>query len=247
MLKSNHTYKKHTLTTLVGGAILAMSANAHALGGLPAPTDTILTFDFNGSFTMYDPTGGIVATEGVTGTIKLDAMTMGGTAAMAGMFFGSPWTANADLSAYPDTLGAIPNMCNGAPMCAHSNIDFTWNSNLIPVQAAFGMTPMFPGMTDLLSLSVGAQFAVESIDTEPDGILGTAMTVGPFPGYTPYFTGTAKLVNIALLQPEITNQNIYVGPVPVPEPSEWTMMLVGMGLIGSMAYRRQKRAQAIAA
>lgn len=97
-------------------------------------------------------------------------------------------------------------------------MDFAWNGNLIPVEAAFGMPPLVPGFTDLLGLSVGAEFAVESIDTEPDGILGTAMTVGPFPGFTPYFTGTATLAGINILGSPIHNQGIYVSPVP--EPSE---------------------------
>ena len=231
------THKKNAALVLVGGAMLALSANAHALlGVLP---DTVLTFDFNGEFTMYDQTGAVVSnnTPAVTGTIMLDAITFGGTAAMQGVFFTLPWTANGDMSAY---IGALAgDKCGGAPMCAHSNIDFGWNGNLIPVQAAFGMTPLFPGFTDLLSLSLGAEFKVESIDTEPDGIKGTKMTVGPFTGFTPYFTGTATLVNINLLGSPIPNQGISISPVP--EPSEWTMMLAGVGLIGGMAYRRQER------
>jgi hypothetical protein len=244
MLQAN---KKNAALALVGGAMLALSANAHALLGLPLPLPhTIMTFEFNGEFTMFDPMGAVVndpmSSPAITGTIMLDAFTFGGTAAMDGAFFGSPWTANGDLSAYIGLLAG--DKCGGAPMCAHSNIDFAWNGNLIPVQAAFGMTPVLPGLTDLLSLNVGAEFAVESIDTEPDGIMGTAMSVGPFVGFTPYFTGTATLVGINLLGSPIANPDICISPVP--EPSEWAMMLVGVGLIGTMAHRR-KQAQAVSA
>lgn len=242
MLQAN---KKNAALALVGGAMLALSANAHAFR-LPLPLPhPIMTFEFNGEFTMFDPGGGIVPnkTPAVTGTITLDAFTFGGTTAMGGDFWTSPWTANGDLSAYIGFLAG--DKCDGAFMCAHSNIDFGWNGNLIPLQAAFGMTPVLPGLTDLLSLNVGVEFAVESIDTEPDGILGTAMRVGPFTEFTPNFTGTATLVGIKLLGSPIPNPHISISPVP--EPSEWATMLVGVGLIGSMAYRRQKRAQDIAA
>lgn len=246
MLQAN---KKNAALAMVGGTILALSANAHAglLGNiLPRSLPhVVMTFDFAGEFTMFDPTGGVVAnaSPAITGTIMLDAFTFGGTAAMEGAFFGSPWTTNGDLSAYIGLLSG--DKCGGALMCAHSNMDFAWNGNLIPVQAAFSMTPVLPGLTDLLSLNVGVEFAVESIDTDLDGVKGTVMTVGPFLNFTPNFTGTATLVGIKLLGSPIANPGISISPVP--EPSEWAMMLVGVGLIGSMAYRRQKRAQAIAA
>lgn len=213
---------------------------------LPLP-HTVITFDFVGEFTMFDPLGEIVtntSSPAVTGTILLDVLTFGGSAAMGGGFFGSPWTANGGLSAY---LGLPGINCGGAPMCAHANMDFAWSGNLIPVEAAFGMTPQLFGSTDLLDLSVGVEFAVESIDTEPDGIPGTRMAVGPFTDFTPYFVGTATVAGIDILGSPIPNQNIYVGPAPVPEASEWAMMLAGIGLVGAMAYRRKNRPVATAA
>lgn len=237
MLQTQPSQKKNVTLALIGSAMFLLSANAHALlGVLP---DTILTFDFKGEFTMYDSMGEVVpnSVPAVTGTILLDAYTLGGSAAMGGEFFSIPWTAEGDLSAYIGVLAGAN--CGDAPMCAHANMDFSWNTNLIPVQAAFGMTPLFPGFTDLLSLNLGAEFAVASLDTEPDGIMGTKLTEGPFNGFTPYFTGTATLVGINPLGSPIDNQGILISPVP--EPSEWTMMLIGIGLIGSLAYCRQKR------
>lgn len=233
MLQTRFIQNKNVLPSLAGGALLALSANAHAvLGVLP---DTILTFDFDGQFALYDSTGAVVPndTPAVSGTILLDAYTLGGTAAMGGDFWTLPWTANGDLSAYIGT--PIDDPCGGAPMCAHSNIDFSWNGNVMPVQAAFGMTPLFPALTDLASLHLGVQFSVESLDTEPDGIKGTAMTTGPFAGFTPYFAGTATLVGINLFGSPIANPDVFVSPVP--EPSEAALMLVGVGLVAGMARR----------
>lgn len=240
---------KSAIATAVGGTILAMSpgASAELLDPILPLPHTVITFDFVGEFVMFDPLDEIVpntSSPAVTGTIQLDAITFGGSAAMGGEFFGAPWTANGALSAYV----ALPGInCGGAPMCAHANMDFAWSGNLIPVEAAFGMTPQFSGSIDLLDLSVGAEFAVESIDTEPDGVLGTRMTEGVFTGFTPYFVGTATVAGIDILGSPIPNQNIYVGPVPVPEASEWAMMLAGVGLVGAMAYRRKNRQVATAA
>lgn len=231
-----YAYKKYAVLPLVAGGLLVLSSSAGAVVPLP---HTILTFDFEGDFAMYGTTGTAlvdpVSPPTVTGTILLDAVTFGGTAAMGGEFYGKPWTAAGDLSAYLGALAA--DRCGGAPMCAHSNIDFAWNGNLIPVQAAFGMTPLFPGVIDLLSLSPGAQFEVESIDTEPDGVKGTAMTTGPFEGFTPYFTGTATLVNVNPLGSPINNPQISISPVP--EPTAWVTMLAGLGLIAAAVVRRE--------
>jgi hypothetical protein len=262
MLKQNRISKKHALGTLVGGALLAMSASAHALLGLPLPTDIILTFEFVGEFTMTNPDGTVVpnTTPAISGTMMLDALTFGGTAAMTGTFLNKSFAADGAFSAYPDTLGVIPNMCNGAPMCAHSNINFLYSGYYHTVEAAFGMTPsQLFDLTNLTGLlNDGFYFDVVSLDTEPDGLLGTSMKDPHiyrksdglvadeiFGGFTPAFTGRATLINVALLQPEIANQGIYIAPVPapVPEPAEWGMMLAGVGLVGAMAYRRRKSSQ----
>ena len=246
-MKANHTYKKHALATLVGGALLAMSANALALG-----TDTVLTFDFTGQFTMTNPDGTVVpnATPAVAGTMMLDTFTMGGSASMTGVYFNYPWTANGAFSAYTANP-LVPNLCGGAPMCAHADIDFLYVGVYYKVPAAFGMTPS----GDLSSLSVADigsfNFSVASIDTEPDGIMGTAMTddyaykkkdgsavPNLFKGFTPAFTGVATLTNINPLGDRINNSNIYIAPVP--EPSEWAMMLVGLGVVGTLARTRRR-------
>lgn len=231
-----YVLKKYAILPVVAGAILVLSPGAQAVAPVP---HTILTFDFEGDFAMYGTTGeqlvDPVSPPTVTGTITLDAVTFGGTAAMGGEFFGKPWSADGDLSAYLGALAA--EHCGDAPMCAHSNIDFAWNGNVIPVQAAFGMTPLFPGVVDLLSLSVGAQFDVESLDTEPDGVKGTAMTVGPFEGFTPYFKGIATLVDVNPLGAPVDNPQISISPVP--EPADWAMMLTGLGLVGWASSRRR--------
>lgn len=237
---------KTAFAALAGTAALAVSANAHALlGGLPVLPlpHPVMTFDFNGTFTMYDSMGNVVpnATPAISGTIMLDTVTFGGTAAMGGTYFGLPFTANGDMSAYVGALN--PGQCAGSFMCAHADIDFTWNNNVVPVMAAFGMNPVVPGLTDLLSLQIGAEFSVASINTNGDAIPGTPITAFPFSGFSPYFQGTATLVGINLLGSPIANNNISIPITPVPEPSEWLMMMAGLGMIGTVAYRRNRRPQ----
>ncbi len=243
MLQLELVRKKNAVAVLAGSAMLALSANAHALLGdiLPPilPVSTILTFDFDGQFTMYDRNGEVVPNEtpGVMGTITLDAVSFGGTASMTGEFFNVPFFADGDLSAYVGLLAG--DKCAGAFMCAHSEIDFSYNGIIVPVQAAFGLNPVIPGLTDLLSLNLGAEFAVASIDTDGNGIPGTEITAFPFAGFSPFFSGTATLVGINLLGSPIPNPDICIPITPVPEPAEWAMMLVGLGLVGAAARRRQ--------
>lgn len=232
------------LAGLVGGGMMLMSAQAHALlgGELIELPHTVLTFEFVGTYAMHGADGVAPPNETpeISGTIMLDVFTFGGTAAMGGEFFGLPFTANGDLSAYIGLLN--PEQCAGAFMCAHSAIEFTWNGIPVPVSAAFAMNPVLPGISDLLDLTVGAEFDVESIDTNGDGIPGTPIEDFPFAGVSPYFTGTATLVGIDLLGSPIDNHDISI-PIsaPVPEPGEWAMMLVGLGLVGAMARRRARR------
>lgn len=234
---------KHALTLLAGTASLALSANAHALlGGILPPVELprpVLEFEFVGTYAMYGADGVVPPndTPEISGTITLDTLTFGGMAAMGGTFFNLPFTANGDLSAYIGLTN--PGQCAGSFMCAHSAITFTWNGIPVPVSAAFGMNPLLPGVTDLLGLNIGAQFSVESIDTNGDGIPGTPIAVFPFAGVSPYFQGTATLVGINLLGSPIPNQNISIPITPVPEPAEWALMLTGLALVGGMARRRR--------
>lgn len=243
---------KHALTLLAGTATLALSANAHALlGGILPPVELprpVLEFEFVGEVLMYQPNGkpikseGVVEVSAVSGPILLDTVTFGGSASMSGIFLGRPYTAEGPVSAYVGLLN--PDQCAGSFMCAHANIDFSYNGAVIPVMAAFGMNPVIPGLTDLLDLNIGAEFTVESIDTDGNGIPGTTIVPGySFSNFSPYFSGIATLKAIHLLGAPIANENINIPITPVPEPSEWMMLMAGLGLVSAAAMRRRRSVQ----
>lgn len=244
---------KHALTLLAGTATLALSANAHALlGGILPPVELprpVLEFEFVGEVLMYQFNGrpvrngdGETEVSAVSGPIYLDTVTFGGTASMSGIFLGRPYTAEGPVSAYVGLLN--PDQCAGSFMCAHANIDFAYNGAVIPVMAAFGMDPVIPGLTDLPGLNIGAEFTVASIDTDGNGIPGTAIGPGySFSNFSPYFSGIATLKAIHPLGAPIANENINIPITPVPEPSEWMMLMAGLGLVSAAAIRRRRSLQ----
>ena len=99
-----------------------------------------------------------------------------------------------------------------------ANIPFDWGAPAatpcgvancdIPVVALFQMTPTGnPG-----------EYSVVTLDGDNSGTPGTAMTGGPFIGFSPTFTGTATVV-----------------PIPA---AAW---LFGSGLLGMVGVARRRR------
>lgn len=260
-----------------GAAMFGVSAPAQA--GLLSPVQNIinqnhliLNFDFQGTYVLTSSNGTIAqrprSGAPIGGTISLDLFTMGGYADMVGDFNttpdpdgGVPFTATGPLSAYVDLLGS--GICDGAPMCASSKINFKLPifSDPINVLADFKLDPITPfsnfdpnnpmaSLMGLLTTQLGLQFKISSIDTDGDGRPGTQIVGGPFNGFTPSFNGVATLSGITLGQ-ALANPNLpapkdfnSVLTAPVPEPGEWAMLLAGLGLVAFKVRGRREAATA---
>lgn len=250
---------------LCAGAILLASQTANASLLNLLNTHLIGNFSFQGSFTMYYGNGNPVilpasesinsqhTEQGVTGSMALDFVTLGGTASMHGdtPFFGENWVANGDMSAHVDPL--LGAECQGHLMCADANMDFKWNGNNIPVQASFALDPNSP--FSMSAPYVGASFTVSSLDRDLDGIPGTKIASGPFAGFTPSFQGQAVLTGLqlgnAIPNPgynyapntsSLLSTSTVISTVPLPGAA-W---LFGSGLVGLLGIARKSKTKSAA-
>lgn len=175
--------------TVIASALLLASSAVQAA-----------TFDFAGTFWMWDSTGAQVGVTDTTvvGTFDFDFATgtgAGGTMSSANPFFGQFWTADSIvMTANPD--GTV-----------NTDLIFRWGPSDINVNLTLAMAPNPDGT-----------FAVSSVDADMDGIPSTAMTSGPFEGFSPEFAGTATVV-----------------PVPA------AVWLFGSGLLGLVGIARRKK------
>ena len=80
-----------------------------------------------------------------------------------------------------------------------------------------------------------------SIDVDGDGILGTALTVGPNAGMTPFFEGIATISAICFGDLNHPNEYTYAPEPPPPAvPVPAAVWLFGSGLIGLVGVARRK-------
>jgi hypothetical protein len=199
---------------------------------------TTATFDFNGTFFMYDSAGGLVAPpdNNLVGDMTMDIITMGGSANMSSTtpFFGSNWTAHdIKFSSHIDLFGEMP-------VVAHGSMLFDWGSGVKDLEIDFAMNMDFV-WGDLWGGDIN--FDITSIDTDGDGIPGIAMTDGPFAGFTPAFTGLAHFSDLDLFDDVIDNPNIFherIEPNPVPVPAAFWLFGSGIFSVFSLAFRKQK-------
>ncbi|BCO31790.1 hypothetical protein TspCOW1_18930 [Thiohalobacter sp. COW1] len=232
---------------------------------------TVLKFDFDGEFIMYDPTGTRIQTPaGVTGNMEMEIPLLApngpypGSASMQGdePFFGSSWTADGGITGYQNILmGGAPAYCGAHLMCADAMMDFFWSGNVIPVDASFALDPSLSldfsnpvnSILDGWANNQLAYFDVESLDADYDGILGTAMTQGPFIGFTPYFAGIATVVEVCVDEGGLLGSLLCTSipphleipkhpPSAVPVPA--AVWLFGSGLLGLVGVARRRKAAA---
>ncbi len=132
--------------------------------------------NFNAVFQVLDPTGYILdAPDGtVTGVYDTELATI--TAQSAVPFFGTNWSvSNGQL--YPEGVYSVSgyNLIVG-PGQVGAYFDFNWGGNIIPIV--------------MLWDSSGAV-----LDSDADGVPGTAMQSGPFPGFSVVLTDITPAVN----------------------------------------------------
>ena len=145
----------------------------------------------SGTFTMYDPTGAVVGGSAVvTGVLETTGLLPGVNLTSPTPFFGFKWTAHDST---------FTNNGNGT---VTGNHPFDW-----------GATPNIPVVVVWDTTSVAGRWI--ALDGDNNGIPGTAMTAGPFTGFSPFF-------DVA---------------VPIPAAA-W---LFGSGLLGLVGVARRRR------
>lgn len=182
-----------------------------------------------------------------------------GLASMSGdqPFYGANWSATGPMTGYQNLIGDYaPAYCGDHHMCADASLNFNWNNTDIPVDASFAMdmnssvtlpssfsfselNGFVDSIYDAWDNNTLVYFDVESLDADGDGILGTAMTSGPFAGFTPSFTGIATITAICfgeLMYPD----NCTYSPAPAPVPVPAAIWLFSSGLIGLLSLSRRK-------
>lgn len=90
--------------------------------------------------------------------------------------------------------------------------------------------------------SSGAQFGFENYPFGQNGTIYNAQNISaiyPGAGYTVEVTGVSNIDNLPL---EVSVRAFDLGPIIVPEPSTWAMMLLGMAGLGFAAHRRKRPA-----
>ena len=246
---------------------LVASISLLALSSSNANAALIIQFEFDGEFSMFDPSGSAIApASGVSGDMAL-AIDMGfwdiWNGSLLGPYdgltsmHGSNWTADGPMTGYQNIIGDhAPAYCSSHDMCADANLDFNWNGNSIPVDATFGMDANssvdLPSSFSLFELNdfknsilnawennTLVYFDVLSIDTDGDGILGTAMTEGYFAGMTPFFEGIATISAICFGNLNHADECTYA-PEPPAVPVPAAVWLFGSGLIGLVGVARRK-------
>jgi hypothetical protein len=160
------------------------------------------TLDFNGSFDIIDPAGSSVFIyTSYTGTIDFDTSTNTGSVNFDPEMFKGWDIAVRDVALTQTETGI------------HAEGFWDWGVNVNQAIEWDWMLQALPGGATSLTL----------LDTDGDGTPGTALTSGPFPGFTMAIEGIATLA-----------------PVPVPVPA--AMWLFGSGLLGlfGVAKRRNR-------
>ena len=169
-----------------------LAVSVAAALGMSTANAAVTTFA-SGTFTMYDATGAVVGgANTVTGSLDSTGLLAGSNLTSPTPFFAQLWTAH-DSTCGAGGVGDI--VCD---------MPFDWSVNTnIPVVVHFDTTTT-PLVWD------------GTLDGDADGIPGTAMTAGPFAGFSPTFTLTA---------------------VPIPA----AVWLFGSGLLGLVGVARRRR------
>ena len=160
-------------------------------------TDGVMNMAFSGGlFDMYDPTGvSAGGADDVTGTISINMATGQGTGAFSSnqLFFGLPWTAH-----------TVTVQMTGLDTMTVDML-FDWGSSY-NIEVTVPMSVVF---------NADGTATFEAVDGDGDGILGNAMTSGPFIGFTPAFSGTASFTAAAESVSTVTVDVVAVNDSPV--------------------------------
>lgn len=151
-------------------------------------------FSFDGSLTVIDPTGALVANyPAYTGQINYDTVTQTGSANFDPVVFKGIYVVihDVDLTQTGGTIHADGLWDFGVSI--DQSVSWDWTITALP----------------------GGATSFALIDTDSDGIPGTAFTDGPFPGFTMAIEGIAS-------------------PVPLPA----AVWLFGSGLLGLVGMAR---------
>lgn len=235
----------------IGTAVAVLALAASIQGAANAVTPTTYVFqtaewtlswnDFNFGVSSWSQ-GGVSLTAGANPSLGAGFWGSGPTAFGSGQVWGQVAAGGATnvLNAGSSTGTSFTLTAN--PGWQLSNFGISASGNYATIGAGASVNPDIslmvttPGSTTP-TISVGT--FVLGTWTVDSGAIAGPVTGGPLSFTINQLVSVAALSETATSAGDSNGIQLYWSAAPVPEPSEWAMMLAGLGVVGVIAKRRR--------